>query len=69
MRNGEYGMRDSTPHPSAGGRSKPRPYGAVVQEIVSAQVLFPNRKTLDEVIAGLLEKIAKLEGTGTDEGE
>lgn len=60
MRNGEYGMRDSTPHPSAGGRSKLLPYGAEVQEIVSAQVLFPNRKTLDEVIAELRKEIEEL---------
>lgn len=32
------------------------------KEIVSAQVLFPDRKTLDEVIAELRKEIERLKG-------
>ena len=39
---------------------------AEVEEIASVQVLFPDRKTLDEVIAELSDKIKKLEA-GTSE--
>lgn len=49
MRNAEDGMRSVIPQD---------------KEIASAQVLFPDRKTLDEVIAELRENIEKLKAGG-----
>ena len=46
--------------PLGKGRSGGR-LSAEVEEIASVQVLFPDRRTLDEVIAELRGKIEKLE--------
>lgn len=63
MRNAEYGMRSVTPHQSPDGDSFPSrgSLESEVEEITSVQVLFPDRRTLDEVIAELRDKIKKLE--------
>ena len=62
MRNEEYGMRKATSSTASG---PPSPQGeglkTEVEEIASVQVLFPDRRTLDEVIAELRDRIEKLE--------
>ena len=57
-------MRNVTTPPSPMGDTSPSPgeaLNAEVEEIASVQVLFPDRRTLDEVIAELRGKIEKME--------
>lgn len=62
MRNEEYGVRSVTPHQSPDGGSFPSrgSLESEVEEIASVQVLFPDRRTLDEVIAELRKEIETL---------
>ena len=57
-------MRNVTTPPSPMGDTSPytgEALNAEVEEIASVQVLFPDRRTLDEVIAELRGKIEKME--------
>ena len=63
MQNAKFIMQNENPSTISDG---PPPFrqgrlSAEVEEIASVQVLFPDRRTLDEVIAELREKIEKLE--------
>ena len=62
MWNAEYGVRSVTPHQSPDGDSFPSrgSLESEVEEIASVQVLFPDRRTLDEVIAELRKEIETL---------
>ena len=70
MRNEEYGVRSENPTTASG----PPPFrqgrlSSEVEEIASVQVLFPDRRTLDEVIAELRGKIEKLEAGNSENAE
>lgn len=62
MRNAKYeqtilpGVRAWNPSPTIQGRIK-----SEIQEIASVQVVFPDRKTADEVITELREKVNTLQ--------
>ena len=62
VRNEEYEMRSATSS-TAGGLPSSQREGlkTEVPEIVSAQVIFPNRKTADEIVGELWEKVDALQ--------
>ncbi len=70
------GVRNVDTSSTASGPPSPQREGFGLQngipqdkEITSAQVLFPDRRTLDEVYAELLDRIVKLENAGTATSE
>jgi hypothetical protein len=64
MRNEEYGVRSENTSETEGASPFPtakRRLSAEVEEIVSVQVLFPDRKTADIVVKELWEAVDNLQ--------
>ena len=63
MRNTEYGMRSENPSTISDG---PPPFrqgrlSADKKEVASVQVIFPNRKTADEIVSELWDEVEKMQ--------